>query len=289
MSSSGYGLLQENMNKRPLNPITAEHRNTYRREGVVHLRRMFDRQWIERLRQGVDRLLEDPEKYGVPGPSHGASMASVCFMWRQPGVFRDFALNSPVGEVVGRVIGSDTIRVYHDHLFHKPPGSTKVMVWHCDETAWPVTGEMAPNIWIALTPVDRHNGRVEYVAGFHRHCVDNNLHFGFAPDQADGLCPDFETERDNPDFRFRFVSFDMEPGDAVVFHPSTPHFSRGNYSRTRPRTGLAVRVFGDDVRWYPAAHKAAIPGVDSLPEGEAPSGEFFPVIWQRGNSKEFAE
>lgn len=271
------------MNGRPLNPITAEHRRTYRRDGVVHLRQVFDREWIERLRQEVDRLLEDPEKYGVPGPSHGASMASVCFMWRRPGVFRDFVLNSPVGEVVGRVIGADAIRAYHDHLFHKPPGSTKVMVWHCDETAWPVTGEMAPNIWVALTPVDRENGRVEYVAGFHRHCVENNLHFGFAPDQADGLCPDFEKERNNPDFPFRFASFDMEPGDAVVFHPSTPHYSKGNHSRTRPRTGLAVRVFGDDVRWYPAAYKATIPGMDALPEGEAPSGEFFPTIWRRNN------
>lgn len=273
------------MNKRPLNPITARHRNSYHKDGVVHLRRMFDRQWIERLRRGVDGLLKDPEKYGVPGPSHGASMASVCFMWRRPGVFRDFALKSPVGEVVGRVIGSDTIRLYHDHLFHKPPGSTKVMVWHCDQTAWPVKGEMAPNIWVALTPVDRENGRVEYVAGFHRHCVDNNMRFGFAPDQADGLCPDFEKERNNPDFPFRFVSFDMEPGDAVVFHPSTPHFSKGNCSRSMPRTGLAVRVFGDDVRWYPAPYKAAIPGVDTLPEGEAPSGEFFPVIWQRARTR----
>jgi len=271
------------MNKRPLNTITAEHRNRYRRDGVVHLRQMFDRQWIERLRDGVDRLLKDPENHGVPGPSHGASMASVCFMWRRPGVFRDFVLNSPIGEVVGRVIGADTIRAYHDHLFHKPPGSGKVMVWHCDETAWPVRGEMAPNIWVALTPVDRENGRVEYVAGFHRHCVENNLHFGFAPDQADGLCPDFEKDRNKPDFPFRFVSFDMEPGDAVVFHPSTPHYSQGNHSSARPRTGLAVRVFGDDVRWYPAPYKASIPGVDALPEGEPPSGKFFPVIWRRSD------
>ena len=276
------------MNQHPLNAITAEHRRAYRQDGVVHLRQMFDQQWIEQLRQAVDRLLVDPEKYGVVGPSHGASMASVCFMWRQPGVFRDFVLNSPVGEVVGRVVGSDTIRVYHDHLFHKPLGSTKVMVWHCDETAWPVKGEMAPNIWIALTPVDHRNVRVEYIAGYQRHCVDNNLHFGFSPDQASGLCPDFEKERGNPDFPFRFVSFDMEAGDAIVFHPSTPHFSKGNYSKTMPRSGLAVRVFGDDVRWFPASYKAVIPGVDAMPEGEAPSGEFFPIIWQQENPEDLA-
>ena len=132
--------------------------------------------------------------------------------------------------------------------------------------------------------MDRQNGRVEYIAGFHRHCVDNYLHFGFSPDQASGLCPDFEKERGSPDFPFRFVSFDMEPGDAVVIHPSTPHYSKGNHSRTRPRTGLAVRVFGDDVRWDPAPYKAVIPGVDALREGDAPSGDFFPLVWRRNNT-----
>lgn len=276
------------MNAHPLNPITKDDQATYHRDGVVFLRQMFDLEWIEALQQGVKQLLEDPDKFGVTGPSHGNSMASVCFMWRQPGIFRDFAFKSPVGEVVGRVIGSDTIRMYHDHLFHKPPGSEKVMVWHCDETAWPVKGEMAPNIWVALTPVNEENGRVEYVAGYHRHCVKNNLRFGFAPDQASGLCPDFENERDNPKFPFRFVSFDMEPGDAVVFHPATPHYSKGNYSTATPRTGLAVRVFGDDVRWYPASYKASIPGVDLLEEGKAPAGEYFPLIWQRHNPQDRA-
>jgi hypothetical protein len=47
------------------------------------------------------------------------------------------------------------------------------------------------------------------------------------------------------------------------------------------RIGLAVRVFGDDVRWYAAAYKAPIPGVTDMPKGEAPDGDYFPVIWQR--------
>jgi ectoine hydroxylase-related dioxygenase (phytanoyl-CoA dioxygenase family) len=137
--------------------------------------------------------MAEPDRYGVLGPSQGA-MTSVCFMWRKPGAFRDFALNSPIGEVVGRVIGAETIRLYHDHLFAKPPRSPKIMQWHCDETAWPVRGEMAPNIWTAFSPVNAQNGRIEYVAGFHRHCVERGLHFGFRPDQANGLCPDFEKE-----------------------------------------------------------------------------------------------
>jgi ectoine hydroxylase-related dioxygenase (phytanoyl-CoA dioxygenase family) len=231
------------MNRSPLSPITAEHVEAYRRDGVVLIRNMLDAEWIGRMQRAIGEVVDAPAEFGILGPSHGA-MTSVCFMSRRPGAFRDFVMHSPVGEVVGRVIGADTIRAYHDHLFAKPPNSPKVMAWHCDETAWPVRGEMAPNIWTAFSPVDARNGRIEYVAGFHRHCVERGLRFGFRPDQADGLCPDFEARRDDPNFPFTFVSFDMAPGDAVVFHPHTPHFSKGNASPTQARIGLAVRVFG---------------------------------------------
>ena len=266
-----------------LNLITQEHVETYRRDGVVLIRGMLDSAWIAKLQAVIQGVIAAPEQFGILGPSHGA-MTSVCFMSRRDGVFRDFALHSPIGEVVGRVIGATTIRLYHDHLFAKPPRSPKIVPWHCDETAWPVVGEMAPNIWTALSPVNAGNGRVEYVAGYHRYCIEHGIRFGFRPDQAHGLCPDFEKQRGDPQFAFRIVSFDMEPGDAVVFHPHTPHFSQGNNSATQPRIGLAVRVFGDDVRWYPAPYKAPIPDVTDLPEGGTPGGEYFPVIWRRGTN-----
>ncbi len=271
------------MNRSPLQPITAEQIETYRRDGVVLIRNMLDSEWISRMQAAIAEVIARPEAYGELGPSHGA-MTSVCHIWRRSDLFRDYAFNSPIAEVTGRVIGANTIRLYHDHLFVKPPRSPKIMPWHCDETAWPVRGEMAPNIWTAFSPVNAENGRIEYVAGFHRHCVERGRRFGFRPDQADGLCPNFETERGNPDFPFRFVSFDMEPGDAVVFHPHTPHFSKGNDSATLARIGLAVRLFGDDVRWHNPGYKAPIPGVTHMPEGELVEGEQFPVLWRRAVS-----
>lgn len=268
------------MNAVPRSLITPEHVDTYRRDGVVVVRGMLDAEWIERMQRAIERVVEAPDDYGLTGPSHGA-MTSVCYMWRKDPDFLDYALHSPIGETVGRVIGADTIRLYHDHLFVKPPRSPKIMSWHCDETAWPVRGEMAPNIWTAFSPVNAENGRVEYVAGFHRYCVEHGIRFGFKPDQAGGLCPDFEQHRHDPSFPFRFVAFDMEPGDAVIFHPHTPHFSKGNHSDSLPRIGLAVRVFGDDVRWHNPGYKAFIPGVETMPEGEPIDGELFPVIWRR--------
>ena len=155
------------MNRSPLRPITAEQIETYRRDGVVLIRNMLDEEWIGRMQSAIAEVIARPEAYGELGPSHGA-MTSVCHIWRRSELFRDYAVNSPIAEVTGRVIGANTIRMYHDHLFVKPPRSAKIMPWHCDETAWPVRGEMAPNIWTAFSPVNTQNGRIEYVAGFHR-------------------------------------------------------------------------------------------------------------------------
>jgi ectoine hydroxylase-related dioxygenase (phytanoyl-CoA dioxygenase family) len=268
------------MNRQPTVPITDAQIAAYRRDGLVLLPGLLDGEWVERMQAAIARVCADPGRYGQLGPSHG-KMVSVCYMAREDPDFRAFVTDSPIAEAVGQVIGADTIRYYHDHLFVKPPRSPAVMPWHCDETAWPVTGEMAPNIWTAFSPVNAGNGRVEYLAGWHRHCLDKGLTFGFAPDQGNGLCPNFEEERDNPDFPFRFVGFDMEPGDSVVFHPHTPHFSMSNESAEVARTGLAVRLFGDDLRWRNAPYKAKVPGIDVLPEGEAPDHELLPVVWRR--------
>ena len=268
------------MNRQLPYEITAEHITTYQRDGVVLLKGLLDAEWVERMQGAIARVSKDPGTYGLLGPSNGA-MVSVCYVARQDADFDAFVRESPIAEATGRVIGSDFIRLYHDHLFIKPPSSPAIMPWHCDETAWPVTGEMAPNIWTAFSPVNSENGRIEYIGGWHRHCIDSGLTFGFRPDQADGLCPNFEAERENPDFPFRFIAFDMEPGDAVIFHPHTPHFSKGNDSATLSRIGLAVRLLGHDVRWRNADYKASIPGVDAMPEGDMPDSDVLPILWSR--------
>jgi ectoine hydroxylase-related dioxygenase (phytanoyl-CoA dioxygenase family) len=268
------------MNRHPLNPITPDDIETYRADGVVCLRNMLDQEWIARMQAAAARVIADPAGHGNLGPSHG-KMTSVAFIARRDPDFRDFAALSPIAEIVGTVIGSNAIRMFHDHLFAKPPLSPSIMQWHCDHTAWPVTGEMVPNVWTALSPVNAENGRVEYLAGWHRHCVEHGIRYGFVPGQEHGVCPDFERERSNPDFPFRFVTFDMNPGDCVVFHPFTPHFSKGNRSSDTPRIGLALRVFGDDIVWSPDDYKMRIPDYPDPPRGAAPDGPVFPVLWRR--------
>ncbi len=269
------------MNKQPLNPITEQHIADYRRDGVVCLRQMFDTEWIASLQAGARDVIADPTAYGQTGPSHGA-MTSVSFLWRKEGPFRDFVMNSPAGEVIGRVIEADAIQIFHDHLFHKPAGSPSVMQWHADHL-WPFTGTMVPNLWVALSPVNHENGQIEFVAGYHTYCMETGSRFGPAGDGTFRF-PDFQAMRDDPHRPFRFVTWDLQPGDAVLFHVDIPHYSKGNDSADQPRTGLAVRVIGDDSYWCPREGLTPIMGLDVLaqPEGVHPTAsEQLPVIWSR--------
>ena len=268
------------MNIRPLHPITAEHRAAYARDGVVCLRQMFDGDWIRALQEGAAQVISHPDAWGFTGPSHGP-MTSVSYLWRRPGIFREFALHSPVGELIGEVIGAETIQLFHDHLFHKPPRSPKQMPWHPDHF-WPFQGTMVPNLWTALSPVNAANGRIEFLAGYHRYCLDNDIRFG--PAGSRRAFPDFEAEIAREGSPFHVISWDLEPGDAVLFHVDTPHYSRGNESSTQGRTGLAMRVIGNDARWCTAPGLASIPGLDyeRMPAGSHPApSELLPLIWRR--------
>ncbi len=251
--------------------ITPQHVADYKRDGVVCVRGAIDRTWINALWAAAQKVAADPAAYGTISRSQSDTMTSVSFLWRKPGVFRDFIFQSPVAEITARVIGSQNISIYHDHLFVKWPESPRSMRWHAD-TLWPVDGEHVPNTYIALTPIDQQNGRVEYLAGHHKYCLDHGIKYDTV-----NMCPDFEQRRDNPELNF--VTYDLEPGDAVIFHPLTPHFSKGNDSKDRPRAGLATRWFGDDVVWSPAPDRAPIPGVTEMPKGQKPAGDFFPTIW----------
>jgi len=268
------------MNKRPLNPITDEHRAAYARDGVVCLRQMFDREWIAGLQQAAADVVANPKEWGNTGPSQGP-MTSVSFMWRRPGIFREFALNGPAGELIGEVMGAETIQLFHDHLFHKQPLSAHVFPWHPDHM-WPFEGTMVANLWTALSPVNAENGRIEFLAGYHRHCIDNKLRYG--PAGGGRPFPDFAAEIAKPDCPFKVISWDLEPGDAVLFQVDTPHYSKGNDSKTQARTGLAMRVIGDDVTWCPVAGLAPVPGLDymAMTRGTHPEpSEQLPLIWSR--------
>lgn len=264
------------LNRSPLRPITQEDIDAYNRDGVVCLRQVFHSEWVELLQPIAKEARLDRSKFGLL-----PTVGSARYMARTIPEFRAYAFESPLGEAVGKVLQSKQVRFFFDELFSKEPNSKTQTIWHSDRAGWPVTGHMAPSFWTALTPITKANS-LECIAGSHYH---DQLYWLFSPNARQMIRP--EDRPIQPDAQalrgedgIEFLSWDMEPGDALVIHPWTLHFSSGNPADDW-RFAISTRVFGDDIRWQPRPDCLSLAGVslDEMVPGEAPRGSLFPVIY----------
>jgi ectoine hydroxylase-related dioxygenase (phytanoyl-CoA dioxygenase family) len=276
-----------------LRAISEEETLRFEHDGAVLLRAAFDLAWIERLRRAIDRLRDRPgplsEVYCAASGDGG--FYGDRFTWTLDPDVRAFVLESPAGEIVGRLLRATKVRLYCDHILVKEPGTGAVTPWHHDLQAWPIEGRQIASLWLALDPITRENGAVEYVAGSHRWgrrfrsdsfgrsgLAGQTFGIGATEEEYEA-CPDIDRER----ALHRLLCWDMAPGDCVVFHALTVHGAPGNRS-SATRRALSTRWAGDDVVWVQRPGKTAKlirdPGLK--PGDPLDKSELFPLVWERG-------
>ncbi len=263
------------LNKRPLREVTQQDIDDYARDGVVCLRSVLDRDWIDLLEPIAREVIIDKKDVGLLPTIPGRYMARCIEEYRK------FLFESPIAEVAGQVMQSKEIRFFFDEFFAKPPQSDAKTLWHCDRMGWPVTGTMVPSLWIPLTPIVKANS-LEVLAGTQH---DDVPYWLFSPNARKMIKPDdrvphpeIESKRGDPNLRF--LSWDMDPGDMLIVHPWVLHYSAGNPTDDW-RVAISERVFGDDIRWAPRPDCVNLAGVsfDEMLDGERPEGSHFPLLW----------
>ncbi|QLC26395.1 hypothetical protein HFP57_16065 [Parasphingopyxis algicola] len=314
--SQGY----EKMQSEKLQKVTAEHRETYERDGIVFVKGAFDNRWIELLLSGLRRIQNLPDEQICDLPdsflendpllqreiesiksssaaershyteqSKGFIRYKYMYWWAPE--FRSFIQNSTAAETVADVIGATSLRFFVDAIFLKEAQCSTKTYWHADEPAWPVRGAQVPTMWMPLLPVDAKLSSLEYIAGSHREQVSpqpwpNTFNAKMADQPSDRPnFYDWEERRDDPDVRF--IAFDMEPGDVVILHPNMQHGGGANLHPTQPRIAYSTRWFGDDVVWDPRPECVNTPGMplDKMPKGKpVDQDDIFPVICRRDSS-----
>lgn len=276
------------MNRRPPRDVSDLERRTYHQDGVICLRGMFDRDWIERMTAAIERSMQNPGRRGreATRPGESGRFHMNVFMWRWDPDFRAFALESPAGELAAQVLGQTQTRFFYDQIFAKEPETQAVTHWHQDLPYWPLRGEQIATIWLALTPVSLKTSGVEYIAGSHRwgkfyRAITPDLDPHFTNMQLE-VCPDFGAQRATGEQRF--IAFEMEPGDVTVHHPLIVHASGGNLSSTQRRLALSTRYLGEGVVWDERPATLVFPNQFRLPSGAPLIDEsVFPIAWPRSH------
>lgn len=254
----------------------------YADDGAVLLPGLLNADEIELLCKGIDA--------NIAAPSAGAKVASrpddpgrffedFC-NWQRIDAFARVIWHSPLAAVAARLMQSAEVRLYHDHVLVKAPGTRQRTPWHQDQPYYNIEGRQNISFWIAVDPVPRES-TLEFVAGSHK--GPWLMPRSFMDDQAKWFpegslqdLPDIEADR----ARFPIIGWAVQPGDVVAFQMLSLH-AAGGFAGPGQRRVFSLRLIGDDTRhaprnWVTSPH---FPGLDAeLPAGAPMDHALFPLL-----------
>lgn len=265
---------------------SADDRDAFRRDGAVLLRGVLDADWLDLLADGVEFNRRHPSEWShwYTDADDAMGFWSDYVTWPRVEQYRRVAFESGLAEIAGELMGSETVRFFHEHVLVKEPGATERTPWHHDQPYYCLDGDQTVSLWIALDPVPAETG-LRFLAGSHRwgrlfvprRFVDHDS-YAEADDRFD-IVPDVDAQIGAGEHDGRIVSFDVQPGDVVAFHFRTLHDAPGNHLPTR-RRAVSFRWIGDDATFATRPWQVSPPyGADGLTVG-GPLGDDprFPIV-----------
>jgi ectoine hydroxylase-related dioxygenase (phytanoyl-CoA dioxygenase family) len=255
----------------PWRDLTSEEIAAFQRDGVICLRELYSADIVATLAHVLDDIA------AAHPPLKGMGTSGATYEWMTRDDVRDFVLFGPTARPVQQALQSQRLSFFFDQEFIKEKNVTEPTPWHHDYTFWPIQGRQIASVWTAMEPVTPETSALEFVAGSHRW---KSLF------QAIGLggkdvstmprdpMPDIEANRD----QYEILSWDLEPGDALLFHARTLHGARGNCSMLRKRRAMTTRWIGEDVRFASNEGLPIITWDHGLKDGDPARGPLFPQV-----------
>jgi ectoine hydroxylase-related dioxygenase (phytanoyl-CoA dioxygenase family) len=259
--------------------LTDDEVAAFAADGVVILRGVLADEEVATLARGVERNLASLSALGMNATEPGKPGAFVEDFrnWQRIAEYEEVIRGSALGRVAGELMGSREVRLFHDHLLVKEPGTLDRSPWHQDQPYYCIDGAQTVSFWIPLDPVARPS-TLEFVAGSHggKWYMPRSFVKKTAMVFDEGALeevPDVDADRD----AFPIKGWAMQPGDAVAFNMLTLHAAAGSPARRR---AFSVRFVGDDVTWAPRPHRTSPPFEEvELAAGAPLDHPAFPVIW----------
>lgn len=274
--------VQQRLSERLHQRLTDQDIANFQRDGAVCIRQLLNVDEVALLRDGIDANLATPSpraKIASRPEDPGRFFEDFC-NWQDIAQFERLVHESPLAGAAQRLMQSPTVRLYHDHVLVKEPGTRQRTPWHQDRPYYNIDGKQNISMWIPVDPVPRP-ATLEFVAGSHRGpwlmprtFMDNQAQW--FPEGSLQDLPDIEADRS----AHHILGWEIAPGDVVCFHMLTLH-GAGGFEGPGRRRVFSVRFMGDDTRHAPRRWKTSpeFPGLaDALPAGAPMDHPLFPLL-----------
>ncbi len=221
----------------------------YARDGVVKVENLISRQSAADLRKAIDAYAEKhlaslpPEDYVLE--ADGKSVRNFWRMNKHDAHFEELARDASIIALVKRLVHGEPVLMGVES-FNKPARVGSAVPAHQDNAYFCMAPPDVLTVWIAVDEVTEANGPIYYVPGSHLG--------GVLPHIPSGVTGNSMGIKDPPHCDAPFVGL-LAPGDALIHHSETIHYSAPNQS-DRSRLGFLLVYRADHCEKNPELEKA---------------------------------
>lgn len=253
--------------------VTSEQIAQFQRDGAILIRGALNGEEIAMLNKGVEEASADPGSgymHLTSPEGKGRTRLGMFPSFRCPSLDALLATGT-IPEIAGRLMGCLSAQLIFDQTLAKQAGLVNPTPWHQDTTYLRVHGFEMARVWLSADPSPR-DITVRTVRGSHRWNVTYATKFYeseavLASAEADQLSG---TGRSTPALpfvpdiarypeSFDIMSWDVEPGDALVFYANVLHGAGGKALHATPRRAFASMWGGPDIRYHRTGDGDATP------------------------------
>ena len=254
--------------------VSEEQLQALRQDGAVHLPGVLSPAWLEYLELVVEDRVNHPWIVNLVVKLLGVYEYYQFDNWMVSPGFLDYLTLGPPSSIARAVFPSwKRIRVLKESLFYKPkavyPALLVPLHADCESGGLGCPDYPAFRLWVTLDRVRQGHG-VVFQRGTHNSSEER--------EKAKALgCPE-DTQSS------QYFSFDMEPGDGLVWYGDTVHFAYGGDRRV-----LSMSLIEGDTSRYDEKRKPHLTWDwydHGLQDGDLIQGPYFPQIYPALNTSE---
>jgi ectoine hydroxylase-related dioxygenase (phytanoyl-CoA dioxygenase family) len=255
-------------------------------DGAVVLRGVLTNMQLLQLELGIEDNLANLSPLAIQAsePDDPGYFVEDFCNWQRNANYEHILKETALPYIARELMHSLTVRLYHDHLLVKEPGTRAITPWHQDQPYYNVSGRQNVSFWIPIDPVPQ-TSTLRFIAGSHEGTwymprTFRDAQAKWFPEGTLQELPDIEADLKSPSPQFKELAWALEPGDCVAFHMLSLHATRGTPQGARRRV-FSARYIGDDARHAIRPWRTSPPFeglADRLPDGAEMIDALFPQI-----------
>ena len=177
-----------------------------------------------------------------------------------------------LGELAGRLVGADAMRIWHDQALVKQPHSNATS-WHNDDPYWSFSSYSSVNMWVPLDDATLANGCLWYLPGTHKTATYDLVRIG--PNMGDLL-------EQHPEWKKLDGVPTPCPAGSIVIHNGLVTHGAGPNLTSRARRVMTSTYFPDGEVYNGKPDTLPKEYYETLKEGDPLDDDrYVPLVWRR--------